>query len=260
MGNAVVHFEVGGADDGPLLAFYGELFGWRTEGLPGDGYRTIDTCGGVGISGGIGKSRNGQPWATFYVETDDPRSTLVRANELGGLTVMPATDVGRAGTRAMFSDPDGLLVGLVGTPAGASHADQPVPSAGSGGPVTWFEILGADAARTQQFYADLFGWTVDRSGLPEYAVANTGAGRGISGGIGGGVESRWAIVYVGVADVDQTLRSAEKLGGSRIWAPGAAALKNAARAALYGSAEDMSMGWVRDPAGNIFGLAHKAPR
>jgi predicted enzyme related to lactoylglutathione lyase len=27
MGNAVVHFEIGGPDDVPLVAFYGELFG-----------------------------------------------------------------------------------------------------------------------------------------------------------------------------------------------------------------------------------------
>jgi predicted enzyme related to lactoylglutathione lyase len=256
MGNPVVHFEISGADDGPLLAFYGELFGWQPEGSAADGYSTIDTRGGAGISGGIGKSRTGPSSATFYVETDDPSATLVRANELGGTTVTPVTDVGRAGTRAMFRDPDGLLVGLVGP----SRPNQPAPSAGSGGPVTWFEILGADAARTQRFYADLFGWTVDRSVFPEYAVVDTGAGRGIYGGIGGGVDARWAIVYVGVTDVDRTLRTAEKLGGSRIPAPGAAALKNAARAALYGSAEDMSTGWARDPAGSVVGLAHKAPR
>jgi uncharacterized protein len=260
MGNAVVHFEIGGADDGPLVAFYSELFGWRPERVAGDGYWMVDTRGGAGISGGIGRSRGGQPSATLYVQTDDPAATLALANELGGTTVMPVTDVGPAGTRAMFGDPDGLLVGLVGPPAGPARPDRPVPSAGPGGPVTWFEILGADAARTQQFYADLFGWKVDRSAFGDYAVVDTGAGRGIWGGIGGGVESRWAIVYVGVPDVELTLQTAEKLGGSRVSAPGAAALKNAARAALYGSAEDMSMGWVRDPAGNVVGLAHKAPR
>jgi predicted enzyme related to lactoylglutathione lyase len=253
VGNAVVYFEIGGADDAPLLAFYEELFGWR--GSAGDGYRAIDTRGGAGIGGGLDRSPDGRPSATFYVETDDPGATLARANELGGTTVVPATDLGAAGTRAMFADPDGLLVGLVAPRAGAG-----APSAGAGGPVTWFEILGADAARTQKFYADLFGWSVDGSAFPDYAVVDTGAGRGITGGIGGGVESRWAIVYVGVPDIDETLRNAEKLGGSRVPAPGAAALKNAARAALYGSAEDMSMGWVRDPLGNVVGLAHKAPR
>jgi predicted enzyme related to lactoylglutathione lyase len=253
-----VHFEVGAADDQPLMAFYGELFGWRPRGLSGGGYTMIDTRGGGGINGGIGKSQTGEPWSAFYVETDDPQATLDKADSLGGTTVMPVTDFGGAVTIAMFNDPDGLLVGLVRAPAGPPHGYGPAPSAGSGEQVDWFEVLGSDAARTQQFYADLFGWTVDRSGIPGYAVVDTGTGRGIQGGIGGGEESRWAIVYAGVADVDRTLRRVEKLGGSRIWAPGVSALKSAARAALYGSADDMNTGVFRDPAGNAFGVYHKA--
>lgn len=260
VGNAVVHFEVCGSDDGQLVAFYGELLGWETEASSGSAYRRIDTRGGVGINGGIGTSRSGEPRATLYVETDDPGSTLDRANTLGGTTVIPVTELGGGAAKAMFSDPDGLLIGLVSAPATPSEGGQAAPAAGSGGPVTWFEILGSDAARTQRFYADLFGWTVHRSGVPGYAVVNTGADRGIQGGIGGGEESQWAIVYVGVADVDRTLRRAEELGGSRILAPGVLALKNAARAALYGSADDIDTGWFRDPAGNLFGVAHKKPQ
>ena len=115
--------------------------------------------------------------------------------------------------------------------------------------------MGSDAARTQRFYADLFGWTVDNSAFPGYAVVDTGTGRGIQGGIGGGEESRWATIYAKVADVDQTLSRAEKLGGSRIFDPGVPALKSAARAALYGSVDDhMKTGAFRDPSGNVFGL------
>ena len=66
MGNAVVHFEVGAADDGLLVAFYAELFDWGLQGLSGGDYTQIDTRGGLGINGGIGKSRTGEPWSTFY--------------------------------------------------------------------------------------------------------------------------------------------------------------------------------------------------
>ena len=255
MGNAVVHFEVGAADDGPLVAFYGELFGWGLQGFPGGGYTTIDTRGGGGINGGIGKSQAGEPWSTFYVETDDLQATLDKANALGGTTVMPVTDFGGAVTIAMFNDPDGLLVGLVRAPADAARGDGPAPSAGPGEPVTWFEVMGSNAARTQRFYADLFGWTVDSSGFPGYAVVDTGSGRGIQGGIGGGQESRWATIYAKVGNVEKTLSRAEKLGGSRITDPGVPALKAAARAALYGSADDpMKTAAFRDPAGNVFGV------
>ncbi len=223
MGNAVVHFEVGAADDGPLVAFYGELFGWGLQGFPGGAYTMIDTRGGSGINGGISKSRTGEPWSAFYVETDDLQATLGTANSLGGTTVMPVTDVGGGVTIAMFHDPDGLLVGLVRAPAEPAQ-DGSAPSAGQGAPVTWFEVMGPDAARTQQFYADLFGWAVDSSAFPGYATVDTGTSRGIQGGLGGGVDASWATIYAKVADVDQTLRRVEKLGGSRFSAPGVPAL------------------------------------
>lgn len=262
MGHAVVHFEVGAADDGPLVAFYGELFGWGLQSFPGGGYTMIDTRGGAGINGGIGKSQTGEPWATFYVEADDLQATLDKANGLGGTTVMPVTDFGGAVTIAMFTDPDGLLIGLVKAQAEASQEDAPAPSAGSGGAVTWFEVMGADAARTQKFYADLFGWTVDDSHAAGYATADPAAGRGIYGGVGGGVDGRWATVYARVPDVDEALSRAEKLGASRITDSGVPELKAAAREALYGGPVDdgMKTAAFRDPAGNVFGLYHRHDR
>src|SRR5579863_5433819 len=130
MGNPVVYFEFGAADDQPLVAFYGELFGWRLQGFPGGSYTMIDTCGGEGINGGIGKSRTGAPWSAFYVATDDPQAMLDKASSLGGTTVLPVTDVGEALTIAMFNDPDGSLVGLLRAAAGSAADSQPAPSAG----------------------------------------------------------------------------------------------------------------------------------
>jgi predicted enzyme related to lactoylglutathione lyase len=99
------------------------------------------------------------------------------------------------------------------------------------------------------------GWTVDNSVFPGYATADTGTDHGIQGGLGGGEESRWATIYAKVADVDQALSRAEKLGGSRISDPGVPALKAAARAALYGPTDDdMKTDAFRDPAGNVFGV------
>src|SRR5499427_2419349 len=184
MGNAVVHFEIGGPDDAPLVTFYGELFGWKLQAFEGGGYTLIDTNGGGGINGGIGKSQTGEPWSTFYVEAEDLQAVLGKAESLGAKTVMPVTDFGGAVTIAMFNDPDGLLIGLVKS-ADPSAAEQPPgPSAGAGEPVDWFEVLGSDAGRTQRFYGELFGWTVDTCGFPGYGMTDTGAGRGIQGGLG----------------------------------------------------------------------------
>ena len=88
MGNAVVHFEIGGRDDAPLVAFYGELFGWKLQPFEGGGYTLIDTNGGGGINGGIGKSQTGEPWSTFYVEAEDLQAVLDKAESLGAKTAM----------------------------------------------------------------------------------------------------------------------------------------------------------------------------
>jgi predicted enzyme related to lactoylglutathione lyase len=247
MGNAVVHFEIGGPDDASLGAFYGELFGWKMQPFESGGYTLIDTCGGGGINGGIGKSRTGEPWSTFYVAADDLQAVLDKAESLGAKTVMPVTDFGGAVTIAMFNDPDGLLIGLVKS-ADPSAGDQPGPSAGTGEPVDWFEVLGSDAGRTQRFYSGLFGWTVGGDHLAEgYGMVDTGGGQGIQGGLGGSEQSRWATIYASVADVEQTLAKAESLGGSRIYGPMAVD-------------DHMQTGAFRDPAGNVFGVYDRGER
>lgn len=258
MGSAVVHFEICAADDELLAGFYRKLFGWELQSVPGGDYTMIDTRGGSGINGGIRKSQTGAPWCTFYVETDDPQATLDRAIALGGTTAMPVTDFGlagsgSAGSRAVLADPDGLLVGLLHVPAGAGGGGAPGPSAGPGESAVWFEVMGADAARTQQFYADLFGWTLDQS-FPAYATVDTGAGQGIMGGLGGGTQARWATVYAMVADMEQILSRVGELGGSPVTDHSVPTLKSEARAALYGSAGTMKTGAFRDPAGNVFGV------
>ena len=245
MGNAVVHFEIGGPDDAPLVAYYGALFGWDLQTISGGSYTLIDTRGGGGVNGGIGKSQTGEPWATFYVEADDLQAVLDKAASLGAKTVMPVTDFGGAVTIAMFNDPDGLLVGLVKAADPAQAGEQPGPSAGAGEPVDWFEVLGSDAGRTQRFYADLFGWTVGDNdpGAQGYGLVDTGAGRGIQGGLGASDQASWATVYASVADVGQTLAKAESLGGSRVYGPMAVD-------------DHMQTGAFRDPAGNVFGVYH----
>lgn len=50
-------------------------------------------------------------------------------------------------------------------------------------PVVHFEIFGKDAARTQQFYRDLFGWTVNADNPMNYALVEAEE-RGIGGGVG----------------------------------------------------------------------------
>jgi uncharacterized protein len=242
MANPVVHFEIGAADDRPLLAFYGELFGWGLRAVPGVNYTRVDTQGGGGINGGIGRSGTGEAWATFYVEVDDPQAFLDRAEALGATTVLPATEIPGMATFAMFDDPDGLLVGLMqgeGTPEAAQR-----PSDGDGAAVDWFEVLGADAGRSQAFYAELFGWDVPQGDA--YGLVGPGAAHGIGGGIGAGGETRWATVYASVEDVEAVLARAEALGATRVYGPKQVD-------------DHTETGAFRDPGGNVVGVYHHGP-
>jgi uncharacterized protein len=244
MTHPVVQFELTGPDDQQLAGFYASLFGWRARPLPGLGYTLLDTGGG--ISGGIAAATDGPATATFYIETDDLQTALDKVNLIGGKTVRPITDLPGLATCALFEDFDGLLVGLMlgagqsGLPtaaqAGIPAADQPGGSA-----VDWFEVLGTDAARSQRFYAEVFGWQVRPAAAGGYGMVDTHTSRGIHGGIGGGRPGPWVTVYCSVADVAATLDAAEELGGSRLHGPVA-------------GADHLESGALRDPAGNVLGV------
>lgn len=50
---------------------------------------------------------------TFYVEVDDPAKFLEKAEKLGGMTIVPPTEIENFGlTFAFFADPEGHVVGL----------------------------------------------------------------------------------------------------------------------------------------------------
>lgn len=250
MAHPVVHFEVRGPDDRRLADFYASLFGWRMQPVPGVGY-TLIHAGGTGINGGIEKVTDVRPATTFYIETDDLQSALDKINLVGGKTITPITELPGMATYAIFEDLDGLAVGLVLAPAPATPG-QPQPvgdtdlaESATAAPVDWFELLGTDARRSQQFYAEIFGWqvTTAESG---YGMVDTRTDRGIRGSIGAGEPGPWATVYASVADVAAVLAQAAELGGSQVHGPVAAG-------------EHLQTGAVRDPAGNIVGVYHREP-
>jgi uncharacterized protein len=113
MANPVVHFEVTGKDGAALAAFYEKLFGWKTQGLPELGYWLVEQET-EGIAGGIGATQDGGAGhVTFYVRVDDIQGALDQAESLGGKTVLPVMTVPDTVTLALFSDPEGHVVGLV---------------------------------------------------------------------------------------------------------------------------------------------------
>lgn len=111
MGNPIVHVEINAKDSKKLQTFYKDLFGWHIDTNNPMGYGMIDTHTGKGVGGGIGPARDGRPFLTFYVETEDLTGQLAKAEKLGAKKLMEPTAVGPV-TLALFSDPEGNVIGL----------------------------------------------------------------------------------------------------------------------------------------------------
>jgi predicted enzyme related to lactoylglutathione lyase len=95
--------------------------------------------------------------------------------------------------------------------AGITPKENPMPN-----PVVHFEVVGADADKTQQFYSQTFGWQINADNPMKYGIVDTGTpGRGIAGGVAGGMPGGEARVtfYIEVADIDQTLSQIIQSGG-----------------------------------------------
>jgi uncharacterized protein len=114
MGNPVVHFEIGVKDANAANKFYGQLFGWKIDANNPMSYGIVDTdSGGEGVGGGIMKPPEGAgTYTTFYVNVEDLQATLDQAEKLGAKTIMPPMQVPEGPEIAMFSDPDGNVIGL----------------------------------------------------------------------------------------------------------------------------------------------------
>jgi uncharacterized protein len=111
MGLPVVHFEIGCRDKEKTEAFYGQLFDWNISQSHGAGM--IHTGNDTGIHGHIA-SLGHEPhnYVTFYVQVDDLKGYLDKAETLGGKTLVPPVEIPEAGAFAWFADPEGNTIGL----------------------------------------------------------------------------------------------------------------------------------------------------
>jgi uncharacterized protein len=236
MTNQVVHFELNGPNPDAAASYYGELFGWHTQAIPGD-YILIDTHAGDGINGGMGKRDD--PATRIYVENQDITTLLEKAESLGAKTVTPVTVMPDVVTFATFLDPQGNEIGLV------QSSDQPGPgvSQGDNPPVAWFEILSGDPKAAWGFYQDLFGWEIETAETEGFVYGQIeGQDGGISGGIGGSQDGQPRVnLYARVDDLTKYLERAESLGGAATIQP-------------MDVGQGTSIAMFADPQGTWFGL------
>ncbi len=116
-------------------------------------------------------------------------------------------------------------------------------------PVVWFEILGKNAKKLQDFYGELFDWKINADNPMSYGMVEAGGngeepGKGsIAGGIGSAQEGAPGHVtfYVQVNDMDAYLKRLERMGG-RVIVP-ITEIPNMVTFAIFA-----------DPEGNMVGL------
>jgi predicted enzyme related to lactoylglutathione lyase len=118
-------------------------------------------------------------------------------------------------------------------------------------PVVHFEIISKDGDKSKQFFADLFGWSINSDNPMNYGLVDPGLSsddRGIAGGIGGvmGGGDGYVTVYVQVDDVEAALAKAESLGGTRQFGP----------ETIMGG---LTLGLFTEPEGKTIGVLHGAP-
>ena len=112
MGQPVVHWEIGAREGSKLHEFYRTLFDWKIQVDPQLHYGMVETGGSGGINGGISTlPAEAEPYVTFYVQVDDVKSAVAKAEGLGAKVVVPFTDNGPL-EFAHLQDPQGNRFGV----------------------------------------------------------------------------------------------------------------------------------------------------
>ncbi|HEX3106604.1 MAG TPA: VOC family protein [Terriglobales bacterium] len=111
MPNPFCHVELNTTDLKKAKEFYGKLFNWKLEDIPGD-YTMI----GVGEGTGGGMMKNPIPGAPSfwlsYVLVDDIESATKKAKSLGAKVMKDVTPVSDFGWLSIITDPTGATLGL----------------------------------------------------------------------------------------------------------------------------------------------------
>lgn len=110
-GCALNHFEIGVADGKKAIDFYSKLFGWKVQWYEEWKYGMVEPVG-KGIGGGICQVPDQAPYVTLYTTVSSLKEYLKKVEQFGGKTVMPPTPIEGYGASALFSNPDGTVLGL----------------------------------------------------------------------------------------------------------------------------------------------------
>ena|SRR3990170_6481090 len=124
MDHTIVHFEIPAKDLEKLKKFYGDLFGWKIEKMPGGmEYWSIQTVPvdekGMpmrpGVNGGMMKSQMPEQKPVNYISIESVDEYSEKVKRLGGQIVVPKMEIPGMGWWALALDPEGNQIGLFET-------------------------------------------------------------------------------------------------------------------------------------------------
>ncbi|WP_165235443.1 VOC family protein [Aquisphaera insulae] len=112
MPDAVTHFEIYADEPTRLVEFYGALFGWQIEQLPGIEYWRVQTGGDGAEAVGGGLLRRPIPgpqsWV-HYVHVASVEAAVSEIQRLGGSVIRPRAAVAKVAWYAVVADPEGNI-------------------------------------------------------------------------------------------------------------------------------------------------------
>lgn len=218
-----IWFDLATDDPHGARAFYGAVFGWRFQPVPGTpaDYTLIENA--EGRVGGLFRQARppqapvGSRWLSLISVAEVERSAH-QVQRLGGQVLVPPTQVLGRGTHAVFRDPHGAVFGVLAASAG-DPSDDPV----SDGEVFWVDLLTPDPAGAAAFYAAVAGYEIDEgdanTSAPRWVLSSQGIARaGIVRLPPGRTGAGW-LPYVLVSDLPATLQRASQAGGRTVLAP-----------------------------------------
>ena len=112
MANPFCHVELNTTDLKKAKEFYGKLFEWKLDDMPGGEYTMIGV--GEGVGGGMMKNPvPGAPsfWLS-YVLVDDIQAATKKAKSLGATVMKDVSEVQNYGRFSVLADPTGAHFAL----------------------------------------------------------------------------------------------------------------------------------------------------
>ena len=159
--------------------FYGELFGWTFEPVPGVNYTLIRhdgrAIGGLVDQGRLPVDEDISQWVALLA-VDDIEAAAAAVGPAGGRLLTNPTSLGRRGRVAVAADPEGAIFALLET-GGGDPPDRSGPPAPGG--FLWDELWAVDTAGAASFYGRLLPYeaeTLALEGELDYRVLSA-AGR-----------------------------------------------------------------------------------